>query len=321
MATTRTTSAHDGVFTDEEVEALTRASLFKRDAPIINGKRKVWSTVLDLPDRESQRRLNRGIASGVISVAYRDEGRPARAPFTLNLPVDPISTAALEYIGLTAPAATEIYSKYVVSTSSTWSEDGGDDDVEKKADRLLECACCHVARLETAEYQDMPPAQALEAVGVDENMRNTLLDPYFSDILGTETMSYWVQDTLKMRARSLRGLHGSHGHFRPATPNAKGQYSAAVLEELESQNDNTATSLLSQKVGQLKQLTIAIGDEIRDSTTLAGSVNDQFENAGVRLKGTMRRMLRMAERTGVGWKVWLGFFVALWLLFAWVWLF
>ncbi|RMZ83916.1 hypothetical protein DV737_g1520, partial [Chaetothyriales sp. CBS 132003] len=109
--------------------------------------------------------------------------------------------------------------------------------------------------------------------------------------------------------------------FRPATPNKKGQYSAAVLEELESQNDNTATSLLSQKVGQLKQLTIAIGDEIRDSTTLASSVNDQFENAGVRLKGTMRRMLRMAERTGVGWKVWLGFFLAVWLLFAWVWLF
>ncbi|RMZ88457.1 hypothetical protein DV736_g4313, partial [Chaetothyriales sp. CBS 134916] len=112
-----------------------------------------------------------------------------------------------------------------------------------------------------------------------------------------------------------------HSGFRPATPNKKGQYSAAVLEELESQNDNTVTSLLSQKVGQLKQLTIAIGDEIRDSTTLASSVNDQFENAGVRLKGTMRRMLRMAERTGVGWKVWVGFFLALWLLFTWVWLF
>jgi blocked early in transport 1 len=94
-----------------------------------------------------------------------------------------------------------------------------------------------------------------------------------------------------------------------------------VLEELESQNDNTATTLLSQKVGQLKQLTIAIGDEIRDSSSLADQLNNTFENTGVRLKGTMRRMLRMAERTGVGWKVWLGFFAAVWLLFVWVWLF
>jgi blocked-early-in-transport protein 1 len=35
----------------------------------------------------------------------------------------------------------------------------------------------------------------------------------------------------------------------------------------------------------------------------------------------MTRMLRMAERTGVGWKVWLGFFAAVFFLFFYVWLF
>ena len=79
--------------------------------------------------------------------------------------------------------------------------------------------------------------------------------------------------------------------------------------------------MLSQKVGQLKQLTVAIGEEIRDSSDLAGKINDSFEGTSVRLKGTMRRMMRMADRTGVGWRVWLGFFVVVWLLFAWVWLF
>jgi blocked early in transport 1 len=79
--------------------------------------------------------------------------------------------------------------------------------------------------------------------------------------------------------------------------------------------------MLSQKVSQLKSLTVAIGEEIRDSSDLASKINDQFEGTGTRLKGTMRRMLRMAEKTGVGWRVWLGFFVAVWMLFAWVWLF
>ncbi|KAJ9636523.1 uncharacterized protein PV06_01569 [Exophiala oligosperma] len=115
--------------------------------------------------------------------------------------------------------------------------------------------------------------------------------------------------------------HESNSSFRSATPNSKGQYSTSVLEELEAQNEISATSLLSQKVSQLKTLTIAIGDEIRDSSTLASQINDTFENTGVRLRGTMRRMLRMAERTGVGWKVWVLFFVAVWALFAWVWLF
>ena len=69
------------------------------------------------------------------------------------------------------------------------------------------------------------------------------------------------------------------------------------------------------------QLTVAIGDEIRDSTSLADKMNDQFENSRLRIRGTMNRMLRMAEKTGVGWKVWLGFFAAICVLFWYVWLF
>ncbi len=69
------------------------------------------------------------------------------------------------------------------------------------------------------------------------------------------------------------------------------------------------------------QITVAIGSEIRDSTAFAEKMNDQFEGTQNRLRGTMNRMLRMAERTGVGWRIWVGFFVFVFLLFAYVWLF
>lgn len=78
---------------------------------------------------------------------------------------------------------------------------------------------------------------------------------------------------------------------------------------------------MSKKVKMLKDLTLAIGDEIRDSTALAEKMNDGFEGTRNRLRGTMNRMLRMAERTGVGWKVWVGFFLFVFFLFAYVWLF
>jgi blocked-early-in-transport protein 1 len=67
-------------------------------------------------------------------------------------------------------------------------------------------------------------------------------------------------------------------------------------------------------------MTIAIGDEIRDSTALAEKMNDSFDNTRLRLRGTMNRMLLMAERTGVGWKVWGAFFVAVVVLFLYVWM-
>ncbi|KAF2434964.1 hypothetical protein EJ08DRAFT_668011 [Tothia fuscella] len=108
--------------------------------------------------------------------------------------------------------------------------------------------------------------------------------------------------------------------FRTATPNSRGQYSDAVLSELESQNDSQISGILG-KVGKLKELTLAIGDEIRDSTALAEKMNDGFDGTRMRLRGTMKRMVRMAESTGVGWRVWVGFFAAVMVLFCYVWLF
>ncbi|KAI5927976.1 hypothetical protein F4810DRAFT_168123 [Camillea tinctor] len=108
--------------------------------------------------------------------------------------------------------------------------------------------------------------------------------------------------------------------FRPATPNSRGQYSDAVLNELESQNDQQVEGILG-KVKVLKDMTVAIGDEIRESSALAEKMNDTFDSTRLRLRGTMNRMMLMAERTGVGWRVWLGFFAAVILLFVYVWLF
>ncbi|ORY64066.1 uncharacterized protein BCR38DRAFT_485206 [Pseudomassariella vexata] len=126
------------------------------------------------------------------------------------------------------------------------------------------------------------------------------------------------------------GYPGSNGNgnrlsvenkgFRPATPNSRGQYDTATLEELESQNDQQVTGILD-KVKVLKSMTVAIGDEIRDSSALAEKMNDTFDSTRLRLRGTMNRMLLMAERTGVGWRVWLGFFAAVIIIFVYVWLF
>lgn len=69
------------------------------------------------------------------------------------------------------------------------------------------------------------------------------------------------------------------------------------------------------------KLTVAIGDEIRDSSALTEKMNDTFDGTKVRLRTTMNRMLIMAEKSGIPWKVWFSFFLAVFGLFTWVWLF
>lgn len=115
-----------------------------------------------------------------------------------------------------------------------------------------------------------------------------------------------------------------------------------MLSSLESQNDEDIEGITA-RVKMLKnvrhnesflvigsvflilfhrsQVTLAIGDEIRDSTALAEKMNETFDTTRVKLRGTMNRMLRMAEKTGVGWKVWLLFFAVVIGLFWYVWLF
>ncbi|KAL4954184.1 hypothetical protein BDW69DRAFT_144109 [Aspergillus filifer] len=115
----------------------------------------------------------------------------------------------------------------------------------------------------------------------------------------------------------MNGNGGTAG-YKSATPNSKGHYSDAVLSHLESQNDEEVEGI-SAKVKMLKDITIAIGDEIRDTTHI-DNLNDSFENTRTRIRGNMTRMLRMAERTGVGWKVWVGFFALVFLLFFYVWI-
>ncbi|KAL2137967.1 hypothetical protein VTI28DRAFT_7757 [Corynascus sepedonium] len=116
------------------------------------------------------------------------------------------------------------------------------------------------------------------------------------------------------------GVPGGAGGYRPATPNRKGQYSDAVLNELESQNEQQVEGIMG-KVKLLKDMTVAIGDEIRDSSALAEKMNEGFDQTRLRVGRTMNRMLVMAERTGVGWRVWLAFFAAVIFLFIYVWLF
>ncbi|OQE22133.1 hypothetical protein PENFLA_c013G10103 [Penicillium flavigenum] len=107
--------------------------------------------------------------------------------------------------------------------------------------------------------------------------------------------------------------------YQSASPDKKGHYSDAVLSSLESQNDAEVEGI-SAKVKMLKNITLAIGDEIRDTSHIT-DLNDSFDNTRVRLRGNMNRMLRMADSTGIGWRVWLGFFFAVFLLFFYVWVF
>ncbi|KAJ6519614.1 hypothetical protein C8R45DRAFT_952101 [Mycena sanguinolenta] len=91
-------------------------------------------------------------------------------------------------------------------------------------------------------------------------------------------------------------------------------------DDLEGQNDE-ALEGLSAKVKLLKDITIGIGNEVRESTKQLSEMNDAFAETGTVLSGTFRRMNNMASRQGCRWLWYIVFLVIVFWFFMVVWWF
>ncbi|KAH9487129.1 Protein transport protein bet1, partial [Psilocybe cubensis] len=91
-------------------------------------------------------------------------------------------------------------------------------------------------------------------------------------------------------------------------------------DDLEGQNDE-ALDGLSAKVKLLKDITIGIGNEVRESTIQLSQMNDAFAETGGILSGTFRRMNNMAARQGCRWLWYIVFLVIVFWFFMVVWWF
>jgi blocked early in transport 1 len=69
------------------------------------------------------------------------------------------------------------------------------------------------------------------------------------------------------------------------------------------------------KVRILKDVTVKIGEKVRDSSNFMDTMNENFENTRVYLSGTGRRMQRIAKRQGVGWFAVMMFLCLVFLIF------
>ncbi|TFK57456.1 hypothetical protein OE88DRAFT_1803998 [Heliocybe sulcata] len=109
----------------------------------------------------------------------------------------------------------------------------------------------------------------------------------------------------------------SSGRSSPFDGSLGGQRYA---DDLEGQNDEQVENLTA-KVKMLKDITIGIGNEVRDSTIQLSHMNDAFAETGDILSGTFRRMNNMAERHGCRWLWYIVFLVFVFWFFIVVWWF
>ncbi|KAL1707670.1 hypothetical protein EV121DRAFT_277862 [Schizophyllum commune] len=91
-------------------------------------------------------------------------------------------------------------------------------------------------------------------------------------------------------------------------------------DDLERQNDEHLEGL-SAKVQMLKNITVGIGKEVKESTIQLSEMNDAFAETSGILSGTFRRMNNMAERQGCRWLWYIVFLIIVFWFFIIVWWF
>lgn len=126
------------------------------------------------------------------------------------------------------------------------------------------------------------------------------------------------------------GISGGLGGQVPSSVSVSSPYgskqrsgysaSAQEMAQLESQSEETV-SIMKDKIGALRDLSLAMGTEINKSKRNLVELGEDMGVSSERIKYNMNRMRRFVEKSGVGWKVWLGFTVIVMWWFFWVWLF
>lgn len=95
--------------------------------------------------------------------------------------------------------------------------------------------------------------------------------------------------------------------------------SAADLAHLESQAEETM-GLMSEKIGSLRDLSVAMGHEINKSRDNLLYLSQDMGLTQERIRRNVNRMKLFAERSGVPWRVWLIFLglVAWFFMYSWL---
>lgn len=103
------------------------------------------------------------------------------------------SVNALELIGFETETANAIF--------ANWARY---DDMPEE---LLDFALAHLDMLRTERYRAYSTVDALRRLGINSKTRDAITDPDYAQISSTQTLHYWVRDTIRGNYRSLVEHH------------------------------------------------------------------------------------------------------------------
>lgn len=107
------------------------------------------------------------------------------------LPSTANSIAGLEFIGFTHATATHIYTTYSKHKLPSTSPVADNED-------FFSFIHGHIIMINSSKFTGFTDRETMTNLGISEDTLNRVLNPKFEGVRGTESLEYWVEDTVRV---------------------------------------------------------------------------------------------------------------------------
>jgi hypothetical protein len=173
--------------TVEEVFALEQVHLIAPSTTI--NKRKVSAAFLTPPSTDSS---SLSSASGSTASVRFHSFSSLSPEAKFDFPQSVNSVATLEFIGFETQTALTIYNR--------WTHRSNPAD---NPNEIIDFAYGHINQLKSPQLAELSPTAAMQRVGINQQICNAIMNPRFTDIFLTDTLHFWVKDTMHINWSTL----------------------------------------------------------------------------------------------------------------------
>ncbi|USW54005.1 hypothetical protein Slin15195_G073240 [Septoria linicola] len=170
---------HSTLLGNVEEHELEQCGMIK-PGPSGAAKRTVSGAMLSPPSSDSC--STSSTASTITASFWEDTTDLENCSF--DMIIDPVSVDALEGIGFNTDTSVIIWQRY-------------QDRDPQSPDSLLDFVLGHIE--EQSRFESSNDTEAMTRMGLSEELQERLLSPQFVAIFKTESLSFWVRDTLECR--------------------------------------------------------------------------------------------------------------------------
>jgi hypothetical protein len=221
-------------FSANEIKILEDERILLPTSSNVLGKRKVSGSFLTPPASHGSASSSSSSSSSTASISFKHYVLGPNV--NLDIPLAEESPDALEFLGFVPEVARHIYDNFSSRPLNEGLEDGG----------ILQWANGHAYSLNTPSLSSLSPYEALTRLGIKESLRDGILDPRFRDVFETQSLLFWVKDSLRINYWTLVGLQGrlkehvEHVSKRKAKKSKRGSISDVFPEAGSSSSQPSA---------------------------------------------------------------------------------